>query len=83
MQVVEPGLCTLEWEGFSQLRLHKKADLLLHSRDSDGVSLCHGGLEINCMIKYKDSASKFLPVEVSDNRDGTYNIHFTPTPKAP
>ncbi|KAH8325533.1 hypothetical protein KR067_001082 [Drosophila pandora] len=78
MQVVEPGLCTLEWEGFSQLRLHKKADLLLHSRDSDGVSLCHGGLEINCMIKYKDCASKFLPVEVSDNRDGTYNIHFTP-----
>ncbi|KAH8282465.1 hypothetical protein KR054_007819 [Drosophila jambulina] len=78
MQVVEPGLCTLQWEGFSQLRLHKKADLLLHSRDADGVSLCHGGLEINCMIKYKDSNSKFLPVEVSDNRDGTYNISFTP-----
>nr|XP_016940680.1 tripartite motif-containing protein 45 [Drosophila suzukii] len=78
MQVVEPGLCTLEWEGFSQLRLHKKADLLLHSRDADGVSLCHGGLEINCMLKYKDSSSKFLPVEVSDNRDGTYNISFTP-----
>ncbi|KAH8412654.1 hypothetical protein KR009_004009 [Drosophila setifemur] len=78
MQVVEPGLCTLEWEGFSQLRLHRKADLLLHSRDADGVSLCHGGLEINCMIKYKDVTAKFLPVEVSDNRDGTYNISFTP-----
>ncbi|KAI8041879.1 tripartite motif-containing protein 45 isoform X1 [Drosophila gunungcola] len=78
MQVVEPGLCTLEWQGFSQLRLHKKADLLLHSRDADGVSLCHGGLEINCMLKYKESSSKFLPVEVSDNRDGTYNISFTP-----
>ncbi|XP_001356614.3 tripartite motif-containing protein 45 [Drosophila pseudoobscura] len=78
MQVVEPSLCTLEWEGFSQLRLHKKADLLLHSRDADGVSLCHGGLQINCMIKYKDSTSKFLPIEVSDNRDGTYNISFTP-----
>ncbi|BFF95562.1 tripartite motif-containing protein 45 [Drosophila madeirensis] len=78
MQVVEPSLCTLEWEGFSQLRLHRKADLMLHSRDADGVSLCHGGLQINCMIKYKDSTSKFLPIDVADNRDGTYNISFTP-----
>ncbi|XP_068151601.1 E3 ubiquitin-protein ligase TRIM45 [Drosophila tropicalis] len=78
MQVVEPSLCTLQWEGFSQLRLHKKADLLLHSRDADGVSLCHGGLEINCMIKYKDSNNKFLPIDVSDHRDGTYSITFIP-----
>lgn len=78
MQTVEPSLCTLQWEGFSQLRLHKKVDLLLLSRDADGVALCHGGLEINCIIKYKDASVKFLPIEVSDHRDGTYSISFTP-----
>ncbi|XP_030382223.1 tripartite motif-containing protein 45 [Scaptodrosophila lebanonensis] len=78
MQTVEPSLCTLQWEGFSQLRLHKKVDLLMLSRDGDGVSLCHGGLQIQCMIKYKDASTKFLPIEVSDHRDGTYSISFTP-----
>ncbi|KAM8716983.1 hypothetical protein ACLKA7_003796 [Drosophila subpalustris] len=78
MQTVEPSLCTLQWEGFSQLRLHRKVDLLLLSRDADGVPLCHGGLEINCMIKYKDASAKFLPIDVSDHRDGTYSISFTP-----
>jgi len=78
MQTVEPSLCTLQWEGFSQLRLHRKVDLLLLSRDADGVALCHGGLEINCMIKYKDASTKFLPIDVSDHRDGTYSISFTP-----
>ncbi|ALC38208.1 CG8419 [Drosophila busckii] len=78
MQTVEPALCTLQWEGFSQLRLHKKVDLMLLTRDADGVNLCHGGLEINCMIKYKDASAKFLPIEVSDHRDGTYSISFAP-----
>ncbi|KAH8409480.1 hypothetical protein KR222_006376 [Zaprionus bogoriensis] len=78
MQTVEPALCTLQWEGFSQLRLHRKVELQLLSRDKDGVALCHGGLEINCMIKYKDATAKFLPIEVSDHRDGSYGIAFTP-----
>ncbi|TDG53464.1 hypothetical protein AWZ03_000279 [Drosophila navojoa] len=78
MQTVEPSLCTLQWEGFSQLRLHRRVDLQLLTRDADGVALCHGGLEINCMIKYKDANVKYLPVEVSDHRDGTYSISFTP-----
>ncbi|KAH8271710.1 hypothetical protein KR044_001437 [Drosophila immigrans] len=78
MQTVEPTLCTLQWEGFSQLRLHRKVQLMLLSRDRDGVALCHGGLEINCMIKYKEVNAKFLPIDVSDHRDGTYSIAFTP-----
>ncbi|XP_036328662.1 uncharacterized protein LOC118740991 isoform X2 [Rhagoletis pomonella] len=78
MQTVEPSLCTLQWEGFSQLRLHKRVELLLQSRDADGVGLCHGGLQIQALVKYKESSSKFLPVEIADNRDGTYGIGFTP-----
>ncbi|TMW49834.1 hypothetical protein DOY81_005074, partial [Sarcophaga bullata] len=78
MQTVEPSLCTLVWDGVSQLRLHRKAELVLISRDADGASLCHGGLQIKCHIKYKDNHAKLLPIEVSDNRDGSYIISFTP-----
>uniref|UniRef100_A0A0A1WSU3 Tripartite motif-containing protein 45 n=1 Tax=Zeugodacus cucurbitae TaxID=28588 RepID=A0A0A1WSU3_ZEUCU len=78
MQTVEPALCTLQWEGFTQLRLHKRVELLLQSRDSDGAGLCHGGLQIQSLLKYKESSSKYLPVEIADNRDGTYGIGFTP-----
>uniref|UniRef100_W8BND0 Tripartite motif-containing protein 45 n=1 Tax=Ceratitis capitata TaxID=7213 RepID=W8BND0_CERCA len=78
MQTVEPALCSLQWEGFTQLRLHKRVELLLQSRDSDGAGLCHGGLQIQALLKYKEANSKFLPVEIADNRDGTYGIGFTP-----
>ncbi|KAI8119945.1 Tripartite motif-containing protein 45 [Lucilia cuprina] len=78
MQTVEPSLCTLVWDGISQLRLHKKAELVLISRDADGASLCHGGLQIKCQIKYKDNHAKLIPIEISDNRDGSYIISFTP-----
>ncbi|XP_050321929.1 uncharacterized protein LOC126754082 [Bactrocera neohumeralis] len=78
MQTVEPSLCTLQWEGFTQLRLHKRVELLLQSRDTDGAGLCHGGLQIQTLLKYKETSSKFLPVEIADNRDGTYGIGFTP-----
>ncbi|XP_065356002.1 uncharacterized protein LOC135950383 [Calliphora vicina] len=78
MQTVEPSLCTLLWDGISQLRLHKKAELVLISRDADGVSLCHGGLKIKCQIKYKDNHAKVLATEIFDNRDGSYIISFTP-----
>uniref|UniRef100_A0A1A9W5E6 B box-type domain-containing protein n=1 Tax=Glossina brevipalpis TaxID=37001 RepID=A0A1A9W5E6_9MUSC len=70
MQTVEPTLCTLQWDGFSQLRLHKKVELTLISRDADGVPLCHGGLEIKVKIKYKEQSIKLLPIDVHDNRDG-------------
>ncbi|KAM7353406.1 uncharacterized protein ACRADG_005479 isoform 2-T2 [Cochliomyia hominivorax] len=78
MQTVEPSLCTLQWDGVSQLRLHRKAELVLISRDANGASLCHGGLHIKCHIKYRDNHAKLLPIEISDNRDGTYIISFIP-----
>ncbi|XP_053958790.1 uncharacterized protein LOC128863584 [Anastrepha ludens] len=78
MQTVDSSLCTLQWEGFSQLRLNKRVELLLQSRDADGVGLCHGGLLIQTLLKYKEANSKCLPVEIADNRDGTYGIGFTP-----
>lgn len=40
--------------------------------------MCHGGLTIFVEIKYKDSSSRSIPVQVSDKRDGTYIISFIP-----
>ncbi|XP_037960155.1 uncharacterized protein LOC119689401 [Teleopsis dalmanni] len=78
MQTVEPGLCTLQTEGIAHLRLHKKIELIMLSRDADGTPLCHGGLQIIAQLKFKEFNTKFLPVEISDQRDGTYTITFTP-----
>lgn len=60
-------ITTLRLSGFSQLRLHKRVELLLQSRDVDGVGLCHGGLQIQYSLKYKESSSKCLPVEAREN----------------
>ncbi|XP_073825780.1 uncharacterized protein isoform X2 [Musca autumnalis] len=78
MQTVEPSLSTLQWDGFSQLRLNKKVELTLISRDADGQPMTHGGLKIQTHVKYKDLNSKCLRMEVTDNCDGTYVIAFTP-----
>ncbi|XP_055376368.1 tripartite motif-containing protein 45 [Condylostylus longicornis] len=77
-QTVEPQFCTIESEGHSNLRVHKQVDLVLLSRDSDAVPLCHGGLTIDVQLKYKDNPSKLLEVQISDKRDGTYVISFVP-----
>ncbi|XP_055921031.1 tripartite motif-containing protein 45 [Eupeodes corollae] len=77
-QTVEPSLCTLETEGYSQLRVHRKVEMVILSRDADGMPLCHGGLKIGVQLKYKELSSKYLPVEVNDRRDGSYGINFVP-----
>ncbi|XP_061394534.1 E3 ubiquitin-protein ligase TRIM45-like, partial [Musca vetustissima] len=78
MQTVEPSACTLQWDGFSQLRINKKVELTLISRDAEGQPMSHGGLKIQTHVKYKDLNSKCLRMEVTDNCDGTYGIAFTP-----
>ncbi|XP_061389894.1 E3 ubiquitin-protein ligase TRIM45-like [Musca vetustissima] len=78
MQTVEPSSCTLQWDGFSQLRINKKVELTLISRDAEGQPMSHGGLKIQTHVKYKDLNSKCLRMEVTDNCDGTYGIAFTP-----
>lgn len=50
--------------GFSQLRLNKKVELTLISRDADGLPISYGGLKIQSHVKYKDVNSKCLRMEV-------------------
>lgn len=67
--------------GLLNLRIHKKAELILISKDNNDRQMCHGGLTIVVEIKYKDTSSRLIPVrgiQVGDKRDGTYIISFIP-----
>uniref|UniRef100_A0A336KEH2 CSON008495 protein n=1 Tax=Culicoides sonorensis TaxID=179676 RepID=A0A336KEH2_CULSO len=64
--------------GLLNLRIHKKAELILVSKDNNDRQMCHGGLTLIVELKYKDSSSRTIPVQVSDKRDGTYIISFIP-----
>jgi len=52
------------FSGFTELRLHKQVELTMHARDKDNTPLCHGGLTVAAIVKYKDSNAKYLPIEV-------------------
>lgn len=57
--------CTLNVEEPIILRVFRKAELKVISRDSEDQLLCHGGLIIKVEVKYKDASSRALLVEVS------------------
>ncbi|XP_037052205.1 tripartite motif-containing protein 45 isoform X2 [Bradysia coprophila] len=76
-QIAVPKYCSLESDDLMFLRINRKAEIVMVSRDCYDKQLCHGGLTINVDLKYKDS-SKHIPTDVSDKRDGTYIISFIP-----
>lgn len=98
MQTAVAKFCYLSEDEPIILRVLRKAELKVISRDIEDQPLCHGGLTINVEIKYKDALSRVLPVKVllagssipkqiisfigkfqiSDERDGSYRITFTP-----
>jgi tripartite motif-containing protein 45 len=60
------------------LRVHKKAELILQTRDNEDRAMCHGCASVEVTIFYRDVTFKRLPVQVTDKRDGTYLITFVP-----
>jgi tripartite motif-containing protein 45 len=60
------------------LRVHRKAELVLVSKDKEDRQMCHGGLVLAVDLKFKDGVSRSIPTQVSDKRDGTYIITFVP-----
>ena len=46
--------------GFSEFRLNKSVQLIIQSRDADNLALCHGGLHLMAVIKYKESGKIFM-----------------------
>lgn len=62
-QIAVPKFCSLLSDGLMFLRMHRKAEIVMISRDCYDKQLCHGGLAINVELKYKDS-SKHIPTDV-------------------
>lgn len=77
-QTAVPRLCTVAADGLQQLRVHRKVEVVMQSRDLDDKPLCHGGLEVEVMVKYRDATQRQLAVHVADRRDGTYVLAFVP-----
>lgn len=78
-QIAVAKNCTLEsLEGLMNLRVHKKTELVLQTRDDQERDMCHGCANIEVSVFYRDVTFKSLSVHVSDKRDGTYIISFIP-----
>ncbi|XP_023016743.2 E3 ubiquitin-protein ligase TRIM45 isoform X1 [Leptinotarsa decemlineata] len=78
-QSVWPERCQLNIEGLQNLRVGKRVEVLLETRDIDDTPLERGGEEIIAEIHRRDAGnSRTLGVTVKDRRDGTYFISFVP-----
>lgn len=77
-QTAEPKLCTVAADGLMQLRIHRKAEVVMTARDAEDKPLCHGGLQVDVLVRYRDASQRSVPVKVADRRDGTYVISFVP-----
>lgn len=77
-QTAVPKYSTLETKDLMNLRVHKKAELVVLSKDNNERPLCHGGLSVVAEIRYKDASMRLINNQVSDRRDGSYVITFTP-----
>lgn len=78
-QVAVAKNCSLETlTGLMNLRVHKKTEIVLQTRDIEDRPMCHGCAEVEVSVTYRDVSFKSLPVQVTDKRDGTYTICFIP-----
>lgn len=77
-QVADANFTTLDANDPIILRVQRRAELRVISRDSEDRPLCHGGNVLNVEVRYKDAPTKLISAQVSDKRDGTYVIAFTP-----
>ncbi|KAL7029250.1 hypothetical protein ACKWTF_006167 [Chironomus riparius] len=78
-QIAVARNCTLEsLRGLMNLRVHKKAELVLQTRDNEERAMCHGCADVEVTVYYRDVTFKTLPVYLTDKRDGTYSIIFLP-----
>lgn len=73
-QIAVPKFCTLQSDDLMFLRIHRKAGIVMVSRDCYDKQLCHGGLTINVELKYKDS-SKHIPTDVR-KKNSVFRLYF-------
>lgn len=65
--------------GLQNLRVGKKMEVILETRDHDDMRLERGGEQVTADVRHRDAGvSRSLNVNISDKRDGTYSICFVP-----
>lgn len=65
--------------GLQNLRVGRKAEAMLETRDSNDAPLQRGGENVVADLRHRDAgSSRSLLVRVDDHRDGTYSLSFTP-----
>lgn len=78
-QSVSAEHCRINTKDLQNLRVGKKVETILESRDSTDHPLERGGEDVSSEIRYRDAGvSRSLVVNVIDKKDGTYNISFVP-----
>lgn len=63
-QVADPKYCTMEMDEPIVLRIHRRAELRILSKDCDDRPLCHGGIMLNVNVIYKDAPTKEVAPQV-------------------
>ncbi|XP_055634959.1 tripartite motif-containing protein 45 isoform X2 [Toxorhynchites rutilus septentrionalis] len=78
-QRVDPKKCTLENSAeLACLKVHRKVDLLLVTKDYEGRPMNYGGMTVQTDLRYRDGEARIVPLGVFDNRNGTYRLSFVP-----
>lgn len=77
-QKADPKYCILEIVEPIVVRLYRRVEFRMLSKDSDDRPMCHGGITLDVMVRYKDAPNKLITVHVSDKRDGSYVIGIIP-----
>ncbi|XP_058823512.1 E3 ubiquitin-protein ligase TRIM45 [Topomyia yanbarensis] len=78
-QKADPRKCTLEnCVGLTCLKVHKKVELSLVTRDYEGKSMNHGGITVHTDLRYRGDESRVISLSIVDKRDGSYRLSFVP-----
>ncbi|XP_072393644.1 E3 ubiquitin-protein ligase TRIM45-like isoform X2 [Diabrotica undecimpunctata] len=78
-QSVSPENCVLNTAVLQNLRVGKKVEVLLETRDNDDLPIERGGEGVTAEIRHREAGiSKSIVVNVKDKRNGTYIISFVP-----
>ncbi|XP_048207816.1 tripartite motif-containing protein 45 [Perognathus longimembris pacificus] len=77
-QEVDPARCILQGEDLHKAREKQTSSFTLLCKDAAGESLSRGGDHISVAVVPKDKKDSPVRTMVQDNKDGTYNVSYTP-----
>jgi len=71
----KPNKCVASGDGISHAVAGQPAHFTIHSKDASGNDITEGGATVLASLS---DASGAIPVDVVDNRDGTYSCTYVP-----